>query len=218
MTPIACHDCDLLLTPLTLDEARSQALCPRCGARLYACHRDRLEKILALALAALILLVTAICFPIVGLDIQGHYAETTVLDAVHALWREERELLAGLVLFTTVLMPLFELAAIVWLVLPLSRGWRPWGFARVFRGFRLAQPWAMVEVFVLGVLVSLVKLSHLADVLPGAAMGCFGGLMALLAALSVLIDPQALWQAWDAARPLHSADVFGARPFRSARG
>lgn len=202
MSPIACHECDLLLMPLELRAARSQAFCPRCGARLYACHDDRLEKILALTLAALILLVTAISFPLVGLDIQGHYAETTVLDAALALWREERGVLAGLVLFTTVLMPLFELGTVLWLALPLWRGWRPWGFARVFRWLRLAQPWAMVEVFVLGVLVSLVKLSHLADVLPGPAMVCFGGLMALLAALSALIDPPALWLAWDAARPL----------------
>ncbi|WP_319237613.1 paraquat-inducible protein A [uncultured Propionivibrio sp.] len=218
MTPIACHECDLLLMPLELRASRSQAFCPRCGARLYACHHDRLEKILALTVAALTLLLTAISFPIVGLDIQGHYAETTVLDAALALWREERGLLAGLVLLTTVLMPLFELGAILWLALPLWRGWRPWGFARVFRLLRLAHPWAMVEVFVLGVLVSLVKLSHLADVLPGPAMACFGGLMALLAALSALIDPPALWQAWDDARPLPSVRGAVSGRFGRARG
>lgn len=59
----------------------------------------------------------------------------------------------------------------------------------------------MVEVFILGVLMALVKLSHMADVLPGIAAWCFGGLMLLLAALSVVIEPRDLWRAWDAAQP-----------------
>ena len=53
----ACHECDLLLQPVELSVPRSRAHCPRCGARLYSCYSDRLEKILALTLAALVLLV-----------------------------------------------------------------------------------------------------------------------------------------------------------------
>lgn len=197
----ACHECDLLLQPVALSVPRSRARCPRCGARLYDCHRNRLEKILALSLAALVLLLTANLYPIVGLNIQGIHTETTVLGAVHHLWQAGREALGGLVLLTTVLMPAVELGAVLWLVLPLWQGRRPPGFAPVFRAFRLAHPWAMVEVFILGVLVSLVKLAHLADVLPGPAIWCFGGLMLLLAALAALIDAHALWQAWEEASP-----------------
>jgi len=195
----ACHECDLLLQPVELSVPRSRAHCPRCGARLYSCYSDRLEKILALTLAALVLLLTANLYPVVGLNIQGNYTETTVLGAVRHLWQVGRETLGGLVLLTTVLMPAGELGAVLWLVMPLWRGRRPLGFAPVFRAFRLAHPWAMVEVFILGVLVSLVKLSHLADVLLGPAIWCFGGLMLLLAALASLLDAHTLWQAWEGA-------------------
>lgn len=197
----ACHECDLLLQPVALTQPRSRAHCPRCGARLYSFHRDRLEKILALTLAALVLLLTANLYPIVGLNIQGNYTETTVIGAVRHLWQDGREALGGLVLLTTVLMPAIELGAVLWLVLPLWQGRRSPAFAPVFRAFRLAHPWAMVEVFILGVLVSLVKLAHLADVLPGPAIWCFGGLMLLLAALAGLLDGHTLWQAWDEAHP-----------------
>ena len=53
---------------------------------------------------------------------------------------------------------------------------------------------------IVGVLVSLVKLSHLADVLPGPAIWCFGGLMLVLAALSTVLDHRTLWQSWEMAR------------------
>lgn len=202
---IACHECDLLLESVPLSVVRSRAECPRCGARLYAFYRDRIEKILALTLAALVLMIAANAFPIVGLNIQGNYTETTLFDAVCLLWIDGRGAMSALVLLTTVVMPAVELAAVLWLVLPLAQGWRSPGFALVFRAFRLAQPWAMVEVFILGVLVSLIKLTHMADVLPGPAMGCFACLMLLLTALGVLLDPQVLWQAWESARPLSSS-------------
>ena len=195
----ACHECDLLVRERAVPIAAGCVSCPRCGAVLYRVSPDALERTLALTCAALVLLLIGNLFPIVGLNIQGHHVETTVLGAVRQLWRDDMSLVALVLLATTVLMPLVELGALAWLLLSLRNGRRPPGFVVIFRALQLAQPWAMVEVFILGVLVSLVKLSHLADVLPGPAIWCFGILMLILAALSSLFDPRALWLAWEAA-------------------
>ena len=197
----ACPECDLLLRELTVPVSAGTVRCPRCGAVLYRVSRDALERSLALTCAALLLLLIGNLFPLVGLNIQGHHVETTVLGAARQLWRDDMSLIALVLLVTTVLMPLIELGALVWVLLPLRSGRRPPGFVALFRALQLAHPWAMVEVFILGVLVSLVKLSHLADVLPGPAIWCFGALMLVLTALSSLFDSRALWQAWEAAAP-----------------
>ena len=197
----ACPECDLLLRELTVPVSAGTVRCPRCGAVLYRVSRDALERSLALTCAALLLLLIGNLFPLVGLNIQGHHVETTVLGAAQQLWRDDMPLIALVLLATTVLMPLIELSALVWLLLPLRNGRRPPGFVALFRALQLAHPWAMVEVFILGVLVSLVKLSHLADVLPGPAIWCFGALMLVLTALSSLFDSRALWQAWEASSP-----------------
>ena len=197
----ACHECDLLLRELAVPVDVGTVRCPRCGAVLYRVSRNALERALALTCAALVLLLIGNLFPLVGLDIQGHHVETTVLGAARQLWRDDMPLIALVLLATTVLMPLVELSALAWLLLPLRGGRRPPGFVALFRALQLAHPWAMVEVFILGVLVSLVKLSHLADVLPGPAIWCFGALMLVLTALSSLFDPRALWQAWEEASP-----------------
>ncbi|WP_295002344.1 paraquat-inducible protein A [uncultured Dechloromonas sp.] len=195
----ACYECDLLLRETCMAGATGVVICPRCGAELHRVGRNTLEKCLALTCAALVLLLIANLFPIVGLNIQGHQVETTVFGAARQLWRDDMPIVATLLLLTTVLMPLIELCALGWLLLPLWRGYRPRWFAPVFRALQLAHPWAMVEVFILGVLVSLVKLSHLADVLPGPAIWCFGALMLVLSVLSSILDHQALWSAWEAA-------------------
>ena len=198
-TPLltACHECDLLLRELPLSPGGT-AICPRCGAELYRSRPGCLERALALVCTALVLLLFANVFPIVGLDLQGQRIETTVFGAAYRLWQDEMIPVALVLLATTVVVPFIELVALLWLLLPLHLGQRPPGFALVFRALRLAHPWAMIEVFILGILVSLVKLSHLAEVLIEPALGCFGALMLVLAALATQLDDYALWQAWEA--------------------
>jgi paraquat-inducible protein A len=195
----ACPECDLLV----VESAASgdyAARCPRCGAHLYRHSRNSLENTLALAFACLVLLTVANAFPVVGLNIQGQRIDTTVVGAAIRLWQNDMPAVSVLVLATTTVTPLLEMAGVIWLVLPLLFGRRPPAFARVFRTLQAAHPWTMVEVFILGILVALVKLAHLADVLPGPAMLCFGLLMLLLTSLSAIIEPRDLWRAWEEAR------------------
>lgn len=197
----ACHECDLLVRQAEGQEAADYcALCPRCGALLYRHSRNCLENTLALACACLVLLAVANAFPIVGLNIQGQRIDTTVIGAAIQLWQNDMPAVAILVLATTTVTPLLEMSAVIWLTLPLVFGRRPPAFAQVFRALQAAHPWAMVEVFILGILVALVKLAHLAEVLPGPAMFCFGALMLLLTTISTVIEPSDLWRAWEEAR------------------
>lgn len=198
---IACHECDLLFCETSgQDFPRYSAHCLRCGALLYRHSRHSLENTLALACACLVLLAVANVFPVVGLNIQGQRIDTTVIGAAIRLWQNDMQAVSVLVLVTTTVMPFLEMVAIIWLVLPIMFGRRPPAFAQVFRMLQVAHPWAMVEVFMLGILVALVKLSHLAEVLLGPSMLCFGALMLLLATISVIIEPRDLWQAWEEAR------------------
>lgn len=197
----ACRECDLLIHEAnTVASPHYSALCPRCGALLYRYSRHSLEYTLALAFAALALFAVANAFPIVGLNIQGVRVDTTVVGAALKLWHEGMPAVSILVGVTTTVMPALEVISITWLTLPLMLGRRPPGFAWVFRSLQIAHPWAMVEVFILGILVSLVKLSHLAEVLPGPAMLGFALLMLVLATVSTIIEPRDIWKAWEEAK------------------
>jgi paraquat-inducible protein A len=102
-------------------------------------------------------------------------------------------LVAMLVLFMAVIMPFAELAALAYLLVPLAYGRRAPGFTTVFRLLQFASRWGAVEVFVLGALVSLVKLGHVADVAPGIALVSYGALMLVIAAIEASFDPRELW-------------------------
>ncbi|TMH30057.1 MAG: paraquat-inducible protein A, partial [Betaproteobacteria bacterium] len=110
-------------------------------------------------------------FPILTLELQDERTTATLAGAAAALWSQGMPLVAMLVLFMALVMPLAELAALAYLLVPLARGSRAPGFGTVFRLLQFASRWGTVEVFVLGALVSLVKLGHVADVEPGVALG-----------------------------------------------
>ena len=190
---LACPECDLLQSDSAVSRPR-KALCARCGAVLYQRHAQGLERTAALTAAALVLFAIANSFPILSLELQGERTDATLAGAVVALWSQNMQLVAALVAFTAILMPLAELAALAWLLVPLRFGLRAPQFGAVFQALQFAQRWGMVEVFVLGALVSLVKLGHLANVEPGIALWSFAALMLVMAAIEANFDPRDLWQ------------------------
>ena len=176
---IGCHVCDLLQRrPAT--PGRCVVRCRRCGTVLVKTSPRALEHALALSLAALLLLLVANLWPLLELDFRGDVTEATLASAALGLYQEGQPLLAVLVLLTVVAVPLLEIAALLYLLAPLALRRRPPGMEAVFRLLRGLEPWGMLEVFTLGVLVTVVKLGHTADVIAGPA------LFALFAAIFVL--------------------------------
>ena len=189
---IACHECDLLQREVPL-AAGGTARCARCGAVQYRSHPQSFERTLAFTLGGIVLFAIANAFPIVGLKLQGQIIQTTLFHTVQTLYDEDMKSLAAVVFATTILMPALELCAMAYLLVPLKLGRVPRHFALVFRARQAVGPWGMVEVLMLGVLVSLVKLAHLAKVVPGIALWCLAALMLLYAAIAATFDPRELW-------------------------
>jgi paraquat-inducible protein A len=189
---IACHECDLLQRETPLPPS-GVARCGRCGATLYRSHPESLERTLALTVGALLLLVIANAFPILGLKLQGQLIQTSLIHTVQTLYAEDTRSVAVLVFVTTIAVPSIELGALLYLLLPLRLGHLPPHFALVYRVMHAVRPWGMVEVFMLGVLVSMVKLANLATAVPGIALWSLAALMILMAAISATLDGRALW-------------------------
>ena len=189
---IACPECDLLLREVALP-SRQTACCPRCAVSLYRGTRNGLARSLAFALAAVVLLVLSNALPIAALEVRGLHTETTLWGAVHALYDQDMEVVAALVFVTTILAPVIELSTMLYMLIPLKLGRVPPHLSLAFRLAPLAREWGLVDVFMLGVVVSLIKLNNLALVIPGVALWSFGGLILLLTAIGAAFNPREFW-------------------------
>lgn len=196
---LACHECDLLQLEIALAPG-SMARCSRCGAELFRNRPDTLERALALTVAAALLFIISNAFPVLGLKVGGDVVQATLIGTVMVLYRDGSWIVAALVAFTTILTPLLEIMAMLYLLLPLKLQRITHEPSAIFRGLLQVRAWRMIEVFVIGVLVALVKLEHLAQIIPGVALYSFGGLMLLLTAASSAFDRRALWARLEAAR------------------
>jgi len=195
MHVVACHDCDLLNQ--LPDGAETTLVCARCGAVLYRYKPDSIDRSLALTLGALILYVIALSFPFLAMKSGGFIQETKLLTGIHELWKQELYGLATLVLLTCVLIPLLEMGGLLYLLAPLKQGRAAPHAIRVLRMIRHFAPWGMLEIFMLGILVALVKLGKMATIVPGISVFAFGLLCLVMAAAVTSLDLPLLWERLD---------------------
>lgn len=190
---VACPDCDLLQRLPDLEPGAS-ARCPRCDLELWRRREDSLSRTLALTLAALVLYVIANTFPMLGLSAVGREASTTVLGGAQQLWKDGREIVAGLVLLTAVVAPALQIGFMLAIVLAAHRTRVPRWAGELLRFHPMTRTWSMIEVMLLGVLVALVKIAELAHVIPGTALFALGALVFVQAAIQASFDPREIWQ------------------------
>jgi paraquat-inducible protein A len=193
MSLITCHDCDLIHRVDSVPEG-SAAKCSRCGALLYQHKRDSLERTLALTVTGLILFIVANAFPFLGFKIQAQVHETILLTGVRELYHQGIWILATVVLLTTIVIPAVQMVGLLYVLVSLRLNRLPWKLKDVFRFIQSLQPWAMLEVFMLGILVSIVKLGKMATIVPGIAAFAFMALIFVLAASMAVLDPHAVWE------------------------
>ena len=189
---LACHECDLLLREVHAPVGGAAA-CPRCGAVLYRNLGERFDWSLAFVVGAGVVYFIANFFPIVSMEAAGSRTVATLFGTVFSLHSTGSSPVAALVLFTAIVFPAMIIGLMIYMLLPLQFGRAPAGAAFAFRALRGSQPWGMVEVFMLGILCSIVKLAHLASLVVGPALWAFGALIVLIAASAWYFEPSEFW-------------------------
>jgi paraquat-inducible protein A len=142
----------------------------------------------------MVLLLLSNAYPLVAMCVNGNSRDTTLIGAALGLYTQGFESLAALVLLTTVIAPLLQIVTLLYVLIPLSRGRRAPGQTLVLRVLTRVRPWNFMEVFMLGAIVALVRLSNFAHIAPGIALWSCGLLMLCLSALTSRTAPEQIWR------------------------
>ena len=176
------------------------ATCGRCGALLRRRRHNSLETTLALSVAGLVLFAVILAYPFLGFQLLGQTRMAT-LEALPTAFQAQGMWQLALVVFgTTVAAPLLKLGLTVAVLVGLRTGMAASTLATLARLRHDITPWAMVEVFLLGVLVAYTRLAATATVLVGPALYALAGLMLVMVAADAWLDEHALWEAIGRAR------------------
>ncbi len=197
---ISCEECGLVVQIPRLEPGH-QAQCPRCAHSLTKVNSKPYQGVIAVAIACLVMLVLSVSFPFMSFSVQGLSQEITLLHAAKMLAHFQNVLLAGLLLATVLVLPAVYISFILYLQIkaakslthPLSDKQRRF-YAALCRILFRVEPWLMVDVFLIGILVSLVKIASLADVGMGNSFWAFCIYTVLVVKCISMVDRHWLWQ------------------------
>jgi paraquat-inducible protein A len=188
---LVCPQCDVLHRAVLL-RTREIAACIACGGVL-ARHRSlSIDQLLALTVAAAVLFLMANAYPLMVVEVGGMHTEATVWGAALLMLHDWMMWPAAVLALTMFILPLLQIALRLWLLTFARLGRRAPGSRGALVVLHRLRPWSMTEVFLLGALVAIVKLSSWVHVVPGIGIWALASLTILLTILSV-IEPRLWW-------------------------
>ena len=196
-TLMACHECDLL-TQVPPLPSRGSAYCVRCGSLLMRSKPNSIERSLALTLSSLVLFAVAISFPFLAMKTGGFEQQSNLVTGVWLLYAQGMNGMATVVLLTCLVFPFMQIVGLLYILLPIYLKRSVPFSIQIFRTIHNLLPWCMTEVFMLGILVSLVKLAKLAQIIPGISLWAFVLLIFTSAAQISTLDSHQIWEELEA--------------------
>jgi paraquat-inducible protein A len=196
----ACPDCDALFS-VHVVRKEERVICPRCRANLFARRFNFVHRATALVFSAAFFFILANAFPFLSLRADYRESNMHLAGCVSGLEEQGFPVLAAMVGVFTLAAPMLLIGAMLYVLVPLLHDRRlPWALPTC-RLIHQTRRWNMVEVFLLGVLVSLLKLGNLATLSLDTSFWAFVGLIVCLIAAFAAIDYAELWEQLEAAQP-----------------
>lgn len=190
----ACHCCGLVHQVPALSNTQ-EAECIRCLSTLDAGSRSGVQscaRCFAAATGGLILYFPAILLPILDIEKLGHHHASSILGGTWDLIWQGNLFVGMVVFFFSILLPLVKLLALLELsrIGLTHRRHRAW----TYRIVEWTGRWSMMDVLLLALLVTLVKLGELVSFQLGPAVVAFVMCVVMSMIASIMFDPHAIWE------------------------
>lgn len=177
---LVCEQCHTSVKIPSLSH-RQRAVCPVCNHTLVSFRNQASEKMLAYSFSAFIFLLLSLPFNFLTFKASGQKHSIDLPTGITVLIEQDYLSLAIITSLATVLLPGIVIVGIFLLSLAQIKQQRPFYLNRLFRLVKALLPWSMAEIFLVGTLVSLIKITELADVAIGMSFYAFIGFSALTA-------------------------------------
>lgn len=187
-----CHTCGKV-SPVELGH------CPRCGSHLHLRKPQSIQRTVALMVAAAVLYVPANLLPVMTVTELGDVDETTIVEGMISFWKSGAYPIALVIFTASIMIPLLKIVALSWLCLAASGKLHPSPevLGRLYWFTELLGRWSMVDIFVVGILVSLVQLGNYMTITPGPGALAFAGVVVLTMFSAMSFDPRLLWDRFE---------------------
>lgn len=190
---IACPECDLLLKRPDLI-AGDKSHCPRCYYLLQHSRNQSVKQTFVLSLTGFFLLVPANFLPIVGIKILGNSHDGTLLSGVVTLFEQGMWAVSLTVFLSSILFPTVSIILSLLISAHLHFNRKNRHLSSWLRTLQHIDEWAMLEVYLMGIIVACVKLSSMSELKFGLGLTAFVLLLLVTITLASHFDRTLFWQ------------------------
>ena len=183
-----CHVCGKLTNI-------SAVHCSRCGTRLRLRKPDSIHRTVALVLTACILYIPANALPMMYTDQLGKEYQATIIHGVIEFWEGGSYLIASVIFFASIAIPIAKIISLLWLCWSVSRNSVTIRKKRttLYRITEFIGRWSMIDVFVVAITVALIHLGGILTIRPGGAALAFAGVVIITMMAARSFDPRLIW-------------------------
>ena len=193
---VSCHFCSTMSKlPTDTNLRDSELVCPCCKSKIHSRKPNSLNRTWALLIAAMILYIPANTLPIMTFTLWGDGQPDTIFSGVVHLMDAGMWPLALLIFIASIFIPVLKLIILILLMVSihLKACWKPKDRTVLYRITEFVGRWSMVDVFVIGILVTLVQFGNSANVTPGLGSLSFAAVVILTMFAARAFDPRLIW-------------------------
>ncbi len=187
---VHCHTCGWLMPG-----HEAPVRCPRCADTVHARKPDSIARTWALLITGVMLFIPANVFPIMTVIQLGDGEPNTIFGGVVHLIEAGMWPLGLIVFFASIIVPISKFVVILFLLLSVRRGsgWRAQDRTRLYRVTESIGSWSMVDIFVIGLLASLVHFGNIIQIRPEIAASFFAATVVVTMLAAQSFDPRLIW-------------------------
>ncbi len=187
----ACKECGTLVN-MPEHLSPSQYRCPRCNALIHR-RGQSFTDVIIMATTSLLLFVPLTFLPVLSLNIMGMESTATLFKALWQLYRDGYYIIAVISMLTGLLLPVFMMAVLLMILVPLRLGYRRKQVAFYYRLYEAMREWGMAEVYLISIMVAIIKLSKMATLHVGLGLYMFVFFFITFYITTVWFNPEDIW-------------------------
>lgn len=194
-----CQTCGFVFHGTHVD---GEDQCPRCGARVRLRKSDSLQRLLALLLASLILFLPSNLYPIMFTTYLGSSSGSNIVEGAISLWNMGSWFVAGVIVVASLFIPAFKIIALGYLMFKVRFGTvrHPHALGKLYHYVAFVGKWSMIDVFVVIIMTSAVRMGSLMAIDPGFAVITFCSVVFITMFAASSFDERLIWDRYSEKR------------------
>ena len=171
----------------------SLAVCPQCRYKIHVPQKDTINRTLALSLTGLLVFIPAHFMLLLQFEALGMFAQGNVIDSMTIVYQQSYFFVALIILLTAVLIPFIKLSLLFIVSLGLAKKIFARQLPTLFRWYCHIEEWGMTEVYLIGILITIIKMNHTADIAYETGFFSFIVLSLALVGSVLTLDKKHYW-------------------------